>query len=309
LAAEARGNRVTLAMRAADREAGESKENGELNLTQFKTVLDRLGCVVSRDDIEALAARHGRQRGDLVTLVYNDVISAVLDADPGSVANKWLVHTDRASESGLFFVLPSPWRDGQLLLDAAHLIPGPPLKPEEIILVGKVRRAMQRAQAAGSEDLLTALRACDHSGSGRIAWSEVARVIHGLLKLAVPSEGYGGKFLVPVVKTTGLQRCLRRFGEMTSRGASESSTQAALLDRQRRRAQAFEKAMGFRMESRKTLMDDTDALAKQRCVDLLRLCMLGYHPNGDMHAVNWSCCNCTARGRSSRWSPKSSRIV
>jgi hypothetical protein len=92
-------------MRAADREAGESKENGELNVTQFKAVLDRVGCVVSSDDIEALASRHGRQRGDLVTLPYNDVITSVLAVDPAAVATRWLAHTDRASESGMACVM------------------------------------------------------------------------------------------------------------------------------------------------------------------------------------------------------------
>ncbi len=66
---------------------------------------------------------------------------------------------------------------------------GSPLKPEEIILIGKLRRAVQRREWTGSLDLQAAFASADKSGNGKLAWSEVARVLHAELKLAIGSEG------------------------------------------------------------------------------------------------------------------------
>ena len=77
------------------------------------------------------------------------------------------------------------------VVSAASLTPGTgsPLKPEEIILIGKLRRAVQRREWTGSLDLQAAFASVDKPGNGKLAWSEVARVLHAELKLAIASEG------------------------------------------------------------------------------------------------------------------------
>lgn len=76
-----------------------------------------------------------------------------------------------------------------MLAASTALGTGTPLKPEEIILIGKLRRAVQRQEWSGSLDLQAAFTSADKSGSGKLAWSEVARVLHAELKLAIASEG------------------------------------------------------------------------------------------------------------------------
>ena len=57
LAAEARGSRAVVAMRDADREHGEGKENGELPVEQLQKVLTKLGVSLAPRDFDALIQR------------------------------------------------------------------------------------------------------------------------------------------------------------------------------------------------------------------------------------------------------------
>ncbi len=75
---------------------------------------------------------------------------------------------------------------------------GPPLKPEEIIMIGKLRRALQRREYRSPVDLQASFAVVDRAGSGKLAWSEVARVLHDELRLDIATEGCA--FLVSTVE-------------------------------------------------------------------------------------------------------------
>ncbi len=65
LAAESRGSRVVVAMRDADREHGEGKDNGELPVEHLRRVLDHLGVALAPRDFDALVQRCVRGWGEV----------------------------------------------------------------------------------------------------------------------------------------------------------------------------------------------------------------------------------------------------
>jgi hypothetical protein len=103
-----------------------------------------------------------------VTVAYDRLIQAALQANPSAVADKW-----SAARAAAVKATPEP---------------GPPLKPQEILLIGKVHFAVQRVELGrspteGKVDFLTLFRGVDYGRSGRLPWKEVQRVVEEALAL------------------------------------------------------------------------------------------------------------------------------
>ena len=103
-----------------------------------------------------------------VSVPYEKLIAAALAANPAAVADKWSAARAKAGT-----------------LPVADL---PPLRPEEVLLVGKVHFAVQRvelgrAPSEGAFDFVTLFRGVDYGRTGRLPWRDVQKAVEEALAL------------------------------------------------------------------------------------------------------------------------------
>ena len=134
-----------------------------------------MGIEISPSDFESLLYRYADRRAGQEYVQYPRLVRNVMELDPQAIASKWSAEDTPTTES----------RTG--------LGPGSPaMRPEEVLVVGKVRRAVQRFELGRRDgtrfDLLTAFRGVDHGRKGTIPWPQVAHVLNHDLGLLVEVE-------------------------------------------------------------------------------------------------------------------------
>lgn len=155
----------------------------------------------------ASSHRYADSRGRHVSVRYERMYRQVCEVDPDEILDKWTrdAETDRDGRRR------RGKRDGDDGGPASA-----PMRPDEVILVGKLRRAVQRATLrSGAFNLYTVFHGVDFSRRGRLPWDEVWRAMESELDMVVETDAGAPQF------------------------------RQSLAERQLRRAVAAEKALGL----------------------------------------------------------------
>jgi hypothetical protein len=134
LAAEASGVQPLHRLRDADRSVVESKENGELTPLQLERALADMGVRLPRSYFDALIVKHARKRNiddrTQLFVLYERLVAAAMDSNAAAVADRWSSTSFGVDPVSSGSEAPAP----------------PPLLAEEVVAIGKVRRALQRLE-------------------------------------------------------------------------------------------------------------------------------------------------------------------